>query len=244
VDLEKNTQNQMDLQNYLQDLLTIDCNLQTKLQQLCLSQTRNNLEQKATEIKIYLKEYKQKLSEIKDFCNILKNNDNDSTKKEVFIKEFQIQNDHLVKIETNFRNVYLNQKKKVDNLERDSLLDDSMTDAANTSPTKSNQMRHRNTNKDDLIKQSSGITENLSELNRIIKSSLSQSKATLNTLEVSSKTLKSTHDEFNAMSTTIYDGKRLLTKYDQREFTNKLLFVFSLCLFFSVVFYIIWKRLF
>lgn len=63
-------------------------------------------------------------------------------------------------------------------------------------------------------------------------------------LDESSKVIQNAQQEFNMMRVVIIDGKRLLTRLGRREFTDKLLIILCLCFFFSVVFYIVWKRLF
>jgi hypothetical protein len=57
------------IQPFLQDLLTIDCDLQTNLHQLLLSTTRECLDTKSLEIKRGLRDFKQKLNEMKEFCD-------------------------------------------------------------------------------------------------------------------------------------------------------------------------------
>ena len=56
-------------QPFLQDLLTLDCDIQTNLHQLLLITTRECLEAKSSEIKRSLKEFKKKLKEMKEFCD-------------------------------------------------------------------------------------------------------------------------------------------------------------------------------
>jgi len=57
------------IQPFLQDLLTIDCDLQTNLHQLLLSTTRESLDTKSHEIKRGLRDFKQKLNELKEFSD-------------------------------------------------------------------------------------------------------------------------------------------------------------------------------
>ena len=56
-------------QPYLQDLLTIDCDIQTNLHQLLLATTRECLDSKSSDIKIGLRDFKLKLKEMKEFCD-------------------------------------------------------------------------------------------------------------------------------------------------------------------------------
>ena len=60
----------------------------------------------------------------------------------------------------------------------------------------------------------------------------------------SSKTIQETNEEFRAMTGTIQLGRKLITKYNRRELTDKLLIFLALALFCSTVLYIVKKRLF
>lgn len=64
------------IQPYLQDLLTIDCDIQTNLHQLLLATTRECLDSKSTEIKRGLREFKLKLKEMKEFCDTYSSSSN------------------------------------------------------------------------------------------------------------------------------------------------------------------------
>ena len=52
-----------------------------------------------------------------------------------------------------------------------------------------------------------------------------------------------TNEEFKSMSGHIYTSKKLLTKYNRRELTDRLLIILALVFFFSTVVYIVKKRL-
>ena len=115
-----------EVQGYLQDLLTIDCDIQTNLQHLILVTSRETLEVKSSEIKNGLKNFKQKLKEMKEFCDMYSKNDgfigrfnkpseadyyastvNSSSPKDILVNELQIQKDHLLTVESRYRNAYL-----------------------------------------------------------------------------------------------------------------------------------------
>jgi protein transport protein SEC20 len=61
--------------------------------------------------------------------------------------------------------------------------------------------------------------------------------------EQSSKNLTDTHEEFKTMGGHIQNSKRILTKYGQRELTDKLLIFIALVFFFATVIYILKRRL-
>lgn len=117
-----------EVQGYLQDLLRIDCDIQTNLQNLALVSTREGLEAKSKDIKAGLKEFKDKLKELKEFCDIYSKNEtggfisrfsrsddidyyssttSSSSPKDILVNELQIQKEHLLTVESRFRNAYL-----------------------------------------------------------------------------------------------------------------------------------------
>uniref|UniRef100_A0A3Q3W6I7 Sec20 C-terminal domain-containing protein n=1 Tax=Mola mola TaxID=94237 RepID=A0A3Q3W6I7_MOLML len=63
-------------------------------------------------------------------------------------------------------------------------------------------------------------------------------------LATSSRTIQETNDEFKNMTGTIQLGRKLITKYNRRELTDKLLIFLALALFLATVLYILKKRLF
>lgn len=60
----------------------------------------------------------------------------------------------------------------------------------------------------------------------------------------SSRTILEANEEFKSMSGTIQLGRKLITKYNRRELTDKLLIFLALALFLATVLYILKKRLF
>lgn len=245
-----------DIQVYLKDLLTIDCDIQRNLQHVLLVTSRNALETKSTEIKRGLKDYKQKLNEMKDYCdsfNSIGSNNSfmsrlgrsatpvdsvqSNSPKDLFINELQIQKENLQTVESRFRNAYLAAQVKLDQIERDNLI--SVEENTNK-----NEVKKRNLNSQVLLKQSNEMTNKFSEINRQLKWTENQTSDIIPVLDESSKSLKNVQQEYGLMKVSITDGKRLLIRLSRREFTDKLLIILCLCFFFSVVFYIVWKRVF
>ena len=60
----------------------------------------------------------------------------------------------------------------------------------------------------------------------------------------SSRTILDANEEFKSMSGTIQLGRKLITKYNRRELTDKILIFLALALFLATVLYILKKRLF
>ncbi|XP_029643791.1 vesicle transport protein SEC20 isoform X1 [Octopus sinensis] len=94
-----------------------------------------------------------------------------------------------------------------------------------------------------LSRTANSITDNLISLNRMMATQVKQSEQTINTLASSSKTVDETHEEFKGMSGHIHTSKKLLSKYNRREFTDRLLIILALVFFFATVLYIVKKRL-
>ena len=130
-----------EIQNYLQELLRIDCKIQQNLQNMLFVTNFDGLEIKSNEIKVDLKEFKEKLNEMKDFCDSfsatnlqngssimrrLSRNSSSTAKdkndqyanSEMFLdSEYKIQKEHLTTIETRFRTTYLQAKEKLNQIE-------------------------------------------------------------------------------------------------------------------------------
>jgi protein transport protein SEC20 len=104
--------------------------------------------------------------------------------------------------------------------------------------------KKRNINNQLILKQTNEMTSKLNDISRQLKWTENQTSDIIPVLDQSSKTIQNAQQEFTLMKTVITDGRRLLTRLGRREFTDKLLIILCLCFFFSVVFYIVWKRLF
>ena len=127
-------------------------------------------------------------------------------------------------------------------MERAKLMEDY--DDGSEMDSKKIEAKKANINNQMLLKQSNEMTNKLNEINRQLKWTETQTSDIIPVLETSSKSLRNVQQEFGLMRTSINDGKRLLIRLSRREFTDKLLTVLCLCFFFTVVFYIVWKRLF
>uniref|UniRef100_A0A8C9DP20 BCL2 interacting protein 1 n=1 Tax=Prolemur simus TaxID=1328070 RepID=A0A8C9DP20_PROSS len=102
----------------------------------------------------------------------------------------------------------------------------------------------RKTTKESLAQTSSAITESLMGISRMMSQQVQQSEEAMQTLVTSSRTILDANEEFKSMSGTIQLGRKLITKYNRRELTDKLLIFLALALFLATVLYIVKKRLF
>ncbi|KAG9490692.1 hypothetical protein GDO78_006158 [Eleutherodactylus coqui] len=134
--------------------------------------------------------------------------------------------------QTVWRKANLSCKMAIDNSEKDELLDGG--DAT----------RQRKVTKENLAQSTSGITESLMSISRMMSQQVQQSEVAMHTLATSSRTIQEANEEFKSMSGTIQLGRKLITKYNRRELTDKLLIFLALALFLATVLYILKKRLF
>lgn len=242
-----------DIQNYLNDLLGIDCEIQKNLQDLLVVSSEDVLEKKANDIKRGIREFKEKLNEMKDYIESFAHSESTSfiskitrsstqldseynSSKEVFINQLQIEKEHLSSIENRFRNAYLSTRIKIEKSERESLLGEIPNQA-------DIEVKKRNLTNQMIIKKSVELSKKFNEVNRQLKWTENQTSDILPVLKESSNSLKNLQQDFGLMKGSILEGKRLLMRLGRREFTDKLLIILSLCFFFSVVFYILWKRI-
>ncbi|PIO35358.1 hypothetical protein AB205_0125030 [Aquarana catesbeiana] len=105
-------------------------------------------------------------------------------------------------------------------------------------------LSHRKVTKENLTESTSNITESLMSVSRMMAQQVQQSEITMHTLATSSRTIQEANEEFKSMSGTIQLGRKLITKYNRRELTDKLLIFLALALFLATVLYILKKRLF
>ncbi len=88
------------------------------------------------------------------------------------------------------------------------------------------------------------VKETLTHLKPSIQFSCTSVENSLLFEATSSRTIQETNDEFKTMTGTIQLGRKLITKYNRRELTDKLLIFLALALFLATVLYILKKRLF
>jgi len=259
-----------EIQDFLKDLLIVDCKIQTNLQNLLLVTNCDALEAKSLEIKSELKEFKDILSEMKDFCDsfssIHNQNENNILRKLSRSSNFSGKNsnsDHYINSEllsSSPKDIldseYKIQKEHLISIEArfrttylhaHQKINQQEREALlkNDCPGKNSiELKKRNLNNQTILKETNQITNKLSEINRQLKWTENQTSDIIPVLDESSKLLKNTSQEFGLMKTVINDGKRLLIRLSRREFTDKLLIILCLGFFILVCIYIIYKRLF
>ncbi|KAL0994722.1 hypothetical protein UPYG_G00126290 [Umbra pygmaea] len=155
------------------------------------------------------------------------------TDKLVILSETESHRKQMLSNQTAWRKANLACKLSIDNMEKDELLYGG-----------DSTVKQRKVTKESIVQTSSDITESLMSISRMMAQSVSQSEASIGTLATSSRTLLETDDEFKAMTGTIHLGRKLISKYNRRELTDKLLIFLAVALFLATVLYILKKRLF
>lgn len=153
--------------------------------------------------------------------------------KRALVGQIEGHRKQMLSNQTAWRKANLASKLSIDNMEKQALLNG--TDSA---------VRQRNMTKESLAQTAGSITENLMSISRMMAQQVQQSEDTATTLATSSKTIQETNEEFKTMTGTIQLGRKLITKYNRRELTDKLLIFLALALFLATVLYILKKRLF
>ncbi|XP_036431495.1 vesicle transport protein SEC20 isoform X3 [Colossoma macropomum] len=169
---------------------------------------------------------------IQDLEQMGREQDKESDKL-ALLKEVEAHRKQMLSNQTAWRKANLASNLAIDKLEKEELLDDGGTTA-----------RQRKLTKESLAQTSSDITESLMSISRMMSQQVQQSEETISTLATSSRTVLETNEEFKTMTGTIQLGRKLITKYNRRELTDKLLIFLALALFLATVLYILKKRLF
>ncbi|VDM59305.1 unnamed protein product [Angiostrongylus costaricensis] len=85
-------------------------------------------------------------------------------------------------------------------------------------------------------------TERLSALLSKMGERIAQNEQTMDSLVHSSSLLAQTHTEFASHAGHIQTGSKLLSKYERRELTDKVLVTIALILYLVVIYFILQKR--
>ncbi|XP_074643013.1 vesicle transport protein SEC20-like [Tubulanus polymorphus] len=154
------------------------------------------------------------------------------TEKIAILKNAENYKKQLSSMQVSLRKANLTAQLTIDKQEKNELI--TLSDGARN---------RQKSNKEGLAKRANDITENLMSLSRTMSSQVKRSENTMGTLLTSSRQITDTHEEFKGMGGHVTQSRKLLTKYNRREFTDKLLIFLALVFFFSTVLYIMKKRL-
>ncbi|XP_028315274.1 vesicle transport protein SEC20 isoform X2 [Gouania willdenowi] len=212
-----------------QEILKYDLEIKALIQDIiACSGPQSKLTQLNTDVK---KNFHNLRSRIQDLEQMAMEQDKES-EKQILISQVEGHRKQMQSNQTVWRKANLASKLTIDNMEKQDLLNGS-----------NGAVRHRKPTKEDLAQTSTNITENLMSISRMMAQQVQQSEDTITTLATSSRTIHETNDEFKTMTGTIQLGRKLITKYNRRELTDKLLIFLALALFLATVLYILKKRL-
>lgn len=169
---------------------------------------------------------------IQDFEQMAMEQDKESD-KQALMSQVEGHRKQMLSNQTGWRKANLASKLSIDNMEKQALLNG-----------RDSAVRQRKMTKEGLAQSASDITENLMSISRMMAQQVQQSEETMTSLATSSRTILETNEEFKTMTGTIQLGRKLITKYNRRELTDKLLIFLALALFLATVLYILKKRLF
>lgn len=98
--------------------------------------------------------------------------------------------------------------------------------------------------KETLLRSTSGMTENLFSISRMMADQVKHSENALDILVGTSAVITESQEESRHMGSAILQSKKLLTKYGRREMTDRVLIFLALLFFFACVLYVLKRRLF
>ncbi|XP_061092414.1 vesicle transport protein SEC20-like isoform X1 [Conger conger] len=185
-----------------------------------------------TDLNATLKEkFRHLRSRIQDLEQIAREQDKECDKRAI-MGEVEGHRRQMLSDQTSWRKANLACKLSIDSQEKEALVHGGGPSV------------RRKMTRESLVQTSSDITENLMSISRMMSQQVQQSEETMSSLATSSRTALQTSEEFQAMSGTIRLGRRLISKYNRRELTDRLLLLLALALFLATVLHILKKRLF
>lgn len=98
--------------------------------------------------------------------------------------------------------------------------------------------------KETLLRSTSGMTENLFSISRMMADQVKYSENALDLLVGTSSMITESQQESRQMGFAILQSQKLLTKYGRREMTDRVLIFLALLFFFACVLYVLKRRLF
>lgn len=166
---------------------------------------------------------------IEDLERMAMEQDRETDKREI-LHEVENHRKQLISDQVSLRKANVASKQTLDLVERQELVQPG------------NVLRQRSA-KQDVVRSAGDVTASLMGLSRLMTQQVHRSDETVQTLVISSQTLTSTKEEFKVMSGTLSMSRRILTKYNRRELTDRLLIILALALFLATVLYILKKRI-
>jgi protein transport protein SEC20 len=218
----------MDLDTSLQKLVNLEIEIQSLIVEISSSLTLSTKEASELSTKA-LRTLSDLSSRIKDIKHYAKEQPNATLKKEILQKlskhekEYMNLKDGLRQANMKYK---FNREKQREN-ERRMLLTSSPSKISSLSETGNIRT------KDDSLKVTRNITENLKRIRQMMKTQIEHSSDIINELQGQSRLLHEALGEHEEMSDSLQASKNWITKLFRREITDKLLVGLAL-LFFSM----------
>ncbi|XP_022659444.1 vesicle transport protein SEC20-like [Varroa jacobsoni] len=144
--------------------------------------------------------------------------------------------------QTALRKAIVGAQHSIDRLHRTELFRSEERSIENEQGKSAGIRRRGKMEKESLVRHSASVTDSLLGISRAMNDQVTSSSATIEHLVDSSATIIESGQEATKMNQEIQHSSKLLTKYDRRETTDKILIFFSFLFFFACVLYVLKKR--
>ncbi|XP_071828436.1 vesicle transport protein SEC20-like [Apostichopus japonicus] len=223
------TLNERRIKSCVQDIVKTDLEIHAILEQLKKSVSLSQLDDVNVGVRVQMQKLKKKIEELERIAKEQEKEDD----KIGLLAEVQKYRKQYLSTQTAIKKANLSCMFELERRKRDELMD-SQVDP---------EIRKRK-NRENLAKTAGSITENLSSLNKLMSDNVKNSELTNQALYTSSDTLGSADEEFKGMAAVTQTSRKLLTKYNRRELTDRLLIFLAVVFFLGTVVYILKKRIF
>ena len=153
---------------------------------------------------------------------------------EDFDKEIQVHNQRFYTLQSNLKEANLDSLRKRTVAEKSELLSSnykSSGDGDLVLPTR-----------ERVVETAGNLTENISELNRMVAEEVKRMNEANAVLSRSSRQVVETQREFRTMSAHVKDSERLLSRFGRRLMTDKVLILLAVLFFVAACLYVVKKR--
>ncbi|RCH94669.1 hypothetical protein CU098_005119 [Rhizopus stolonifer] len=179
-----------------------------------------------------------------DIQQLAEEEDKEASKLAILNRVGEYEN-QLKQLQVNSRQAILRSKKRVDDQEKKNR--EALFGSRNgKSFTEQYELKQRNVQRgkhdEALLRASSDVTEALKRTSTLMQQELEKSTISASMLAESSKTLSSTNMEYQNLGSLVHISKRVITQLEASDWLDRLLLLFGLLIFSSVVFYIVKKR--
>ncbi|KAJ8025366.1 Vesicle transport protein SEC20 [Holothuria leucospilota] len=221
--------NELRIKSCVQEIVKTDLEIHAMMEDLKNCESLPHLDEANATVRVHMQKLKKK---VEDLERIAKEQDKEDDKRGL-LEEVQKYRKQYSSTQTAVKKANLSCLFEMERKERDELMSNQVDP----------ELRKRK-NRENLAKTASSITESLYSLNKLMADNVTNSEVTNQVLYSSSDNLGSVHEEFKGMASVTQTSRKLLTKYNRRELTDRLLIFLAVAFFLGTVVYILKKRLF